>query len=162
MTSLNSLYSVLLDDDSFDFSSSSFPNAFLYAVFVMVDRDGYSGLQFDFFDPKSNKLISFSGDDYSCKVHEELLRGIPKPLVLDGLALDLDGFLDKVVELLQSESSSLKPSRIIAVLSGGLWNLTCMDEMLGMVQLKVDAMNLDVLSCRKGSLMDVVGFSRNS
>ena len=62
--------------------------------------------------------------------------------------------------VIKDNNSFLKPTKIIAILRDNRWNLTCMDDLLGIVRIHIDSLTDEFVSFDKGSLMDFMGIKK--
>ncbi len=61
---------------------------------------------------------------------------------------------------IKENGSSIKPTKIIAILKDNQWNLTCMDNALGIIRIKLNAITGEIQDFNKGSLMDFMGIKK--
>ena len=76
--------------------------------------------------------------------------------------VDIDDLEKLSKESINKNDSKIIPTKIIAVLQNNIWNLTCMDNSLGTVQIKLDAITGEEILFSKGSLMDIMKIKKVS
>ena len=163
------LYEELQDKKFFQDFKKQNPETFLYAGFFVLEIESSSEkLQLDFYDPKQKKIEIVEFPFEKIKVQENSLPGLEdftldsekiNPLNLE-LKIDIDDLENSVKKVLEKNNSKVSPTKIIAVLKDNVWNLTCMDNMLSVVTIKIDAGTGDEISFKKNSLLDIVKVKR--
>jgi hypothetical protein len=129
------------------------PDAFFCAGFLILDLENETEqIQLDYFMPREKKIAAFEFPFARVKIHDDEVKEITLQSL--DIGIDVDDLGPRCRELIKENGGNIVPTKIIAVLKGGIWNLTCMDNVLGIVQIKIDAGNGDVFSFDKGSLMD--------
>jgi len=128
------------------------PDAFFSTAFLILEKNREPKPQLDFFIPSEEKLSSFEHPYESFKVHDDKISNLQEQET--NIKIDIDNLFETVEGIIRNKSSNLVPNKIIAVLSKDLWNLTCMDSMLGMLRLKVNAKTTESSSPEKANLMD--------
>jgi len=73
---------------------------------------------------------------------------------------DIDDLESKCKQLIKENNSNITPTKIIAILKDDQWNLTCMDNALGIIRIKLNATTDELLEFNKGSLMDFMGIKK--
>jgi hypothetical protein len=134
-------------------------DAYFSAGFIIFDLSaGTEKTQLDFFIPSKNKVASFEFPFNEPKIHEDKIESMAKQ-ELD-LKVDIDDIITMCKEIIFEKNFKMNPSKIIAILRDNQWNLTCLDNVLGIVRIRVDAFTAEVISSEKGSLMDFMGFRK--
>jgi hypothetical protein len=135
------------------------PDAFFCAGFFIFDiKNSDEQIQLDFFIPKLKKIASFEFPFAAAKIHDDPIQeNSPQD---PAIKIDIDDVIAFSKKTIAIHESRLSPTKIIAVLQKGSWNLTCMDEALGIIRIKVDATTEEELSFDKGSLMDFMGIQK--
>jgi hypothetical protein len=135
------------------------PDVFFCAGFFIFDMKNESEqIQLDFFVPKLKKIASFEFPFAAAKIHDdEVLKSSPQD---PSVKIDIDDVINFSKKAIAKHDSRLNPTKIIAVLQKGSWNLTCMDDALGIIRIKVDATTEEEVSFDKGSLMDFMGIQK--
>lgn len=147
------IHSEIVGGEKFKRFISENSDAFLCSgLFVLESEEKASDkVQLNFYIPSEKKLASVDYPFGELKVHEEEVEEQEKLKDFGSLKLDvLD--LNNFVE----EKFGKKFNKIIAVLSKDAWDLTCLDGMLGMCRVKVDAYSGDILDESTGSLNDII------
>ncbi len=141
-----------------DFKSEN-SDSFFSAVFAILDVKGQSNqIQFDFFLPSLKKIASFNLGVSGVNIYDDEIKNM-KPQSVD-VGVDIKDLEEVCGAAIKKNGSMLVPTKIIAILRDGIWNLTCMDEALGIVRIKVDADSGKVEDFSKGSLMDFMGIRK--
>jgi hypothetical protein len=135
------------------------PDAFFSAGFFILNlADGSESIQMDFFIPSKKKIAAFEFPFGEAKIFDEEV-----PLMIEqsvDVKYDIDDLESVCRNAIKENGSAVNPTKIIAILKDGLWNLTCMDDALGIVRIKLDAASGDVMDFNKGSLMDFMGVKK--
>jgi len=138
------------------------PDSFFSAGFIIFDLENKTEkIQLDFFIPEKKRMAAFEfpfNNLTNPKVHEDEILEM-KEQFLD-LKIDIDDIEGVSRKFIRENGSGINPTKIIAIISNGVWNLTCMNDSLGIVQLKLDARSGEEVSFKKGSLMDFMGFKK--
>jgi hypothetical protein len=127
---------------------------YLCAGFFVLSDEGDKA-QLDFFIPSVKKIASCEFPFTCVRIHEDEILEMDELKDLENLKVDVLGLRGFV-----EEKSGKKFNKIIAVLQKGIWNLTCLDSMLGMVRMNVDAFSGEVLKNEKSNLMEMVRFEK--
>lgn len=142
------------------------PSAFFSAGFFVLDSESKNNkIQLDFFLPEKNKIAVFeypfapntSGDTEQRKepkIHEDKIEGM-LPQTTE-IKYDIKDVKQLAEETIKKNNSKITPTKIISILKNNQWNITCMDNCLGIVQIKIDAITGEQISFNKGSLMDIM------
>ncbi len=135
------------------------PNSFFSAGFFVLDLENKTEtIQLDFFLPEKKKVAAFEFPFKEPKIHEDKIEEMIEQS--PDVKIDIDDVEKVAKEKIRENNSQIIPTKIIAVLSKNQWNLTCMDNSLGIVQLKINAITGEQNSFNKGSLMDFMGVQR--
>jgi hypothetical protein len=148
------------------------PDSYFSAAFLILDLEkNTEEIQLDFYLPTLNKIAAFEFPFSKPKIHEEIIsiqnkKTVPtKPTPMKrqttSIKIDIDDLEKKSTELIEIYNSNIKPKKIIAILMKDIWNLTCMDNMLGIVRIKINAITEELLDFNKGGLMDFMGIRKN-
>lgn len=137
------------------------PESYFSIGFFILDLKSHNNIiQLDFFLPKEKKLASFEYPSFEFKIHEERVENLIRQSENPKIDIkDLEGISR---EIIQKNNSSLNPTKIIAILKGDEWNLTCMDGMLGIIKIKVNAITGEEISFGTGSFMDMIKIKKPS
>jgi len=148
------------------------PDAFFSAAFLILDLEyGTNQIQLDFYLPKQNEIAAFEFPFKAPKIHDNIISvskegqtapAKPKPMSKQTtkIKIDIDKLESKCKELIKENDSSIIPTKIIAILKDDIWNLTCMDNALGIVRIKINAVSGETQDFNKGSLMDFMGVKK--
>jgi hypothetical protein len=128
------------------------PDTFFCAGFFVISNDGDKA-QLDFFLPKENKIASFEYPFSSFKIYEDEIKEAEEQKI--GIAIDIKDLKEEVERILKKHDSEIKPTKIIAILKDNNWNLTCMNDALQLVRIKLNAKTKEELHFEKGNLMDI-------
>lgn len=135
------------------------PGAFLSAGFFILDlKDKTEKIQLDYFLPKESKVVGFEYPFVEARVFDDKIDGM-KVLSTD-LSVDVGNLEFVSNSIIKSNKSLINPTKIIAVLRDNEWNLTCMDDALGIVRIRINALTGEEISFDKGSLMDFMGIKK--
>lgn len=136
------------------------PTSYLCAGFFMIDLKNKSKdqIQIDFFLPQENKIVAF---EYPFDKFKKFEDTVPLIKELDtNIKLDIDSLEEECAKILKINKTNLVPSKIIAILKEDLWTLTCMDDMLGMSTIKINSKTGEVISFKKGTIIDMVSLKK--
>lgn len=147
------------------------PDTFFAAAFLILDlKNKTEQIQLDYFLPKQNNIAAFSHPFTEPKIHDDVIsvqkgQTVPakiKPMTKQTteIKIDIDDLEPKCKELIKENNSSIAPTKIIAILKDDIWNLTCMDDMLGIVRVKINAISGEAQDFNKGGLMDFMGIKK--
>jgi len=158
---LHQLLSDLKESEGYKTFKEQNPKAFFAAAFIILDIEkGTEQLQLDFFLPEKSKVAAFELPNETPRTHEDEIKEM-KPQSTE-IKIDIDDIKRKSQEIIAANDSAIKPTKIIAVLRDDEWNLTCMDNMLGIIRIRLDANTGEQKSFDKGSLMDFMGVKKTS
>jgi len=157
---LSALLSDLKESEGYKKFKSENPDTFFAAFFAILDLEkSTEQLQLDFFLPEKNKVAAFELPKEEPRVHEDEIKDMkPQPTEIK---IDIDNIKQKAQEIIEKNEAKLKPTKIIAVLRDNEWNLTCMDNTLGIIRIKLDANTGEQKSFDKGSMMDFMKIKKN-
>lgn len=116
-------------------------------------------IQLDFFLPSHNKIASFEHPYKEPKIHDDKIETM-QPQTTD-IKIDIDELEQICKKIIKEKNSLLIPTKIIAILKDDIWNLTCMDDMLGIIRIKINAITSELQDFNKGSLMDFMEIKKN-
>jgi len=137
-------------------------DSYFSAGFLILDLvESTEKIQLDFFIPSKKNVASFEFPFTLLKepkIHEDKIESMT-PQTTE-LKADIDDLIPMCKEVIFENQCSLKPTKIIAIIRDNQWNLTCMDNVLGIVRIKIDALTAKVISFEKGSLMDFMGIKK--
>jgi len=147
--------------DTYKNFKSENPDSFLSAGFFIFNlEEKTESIQIDFFLPKESKIVGF---EYPFKEPKKFDDNIVSMKELSpNIKIDLDDLELKCLEVIKKNESIIKPTKIIAILKEGVWNLTCMDNMLGIIRIHLNASTGEVIKFDKGSLMDFMGIKKGN
>jgi len=130
------------------------PDAFLAAIFAVLDDSGKDTYQLDYFIPSKNKIAisSYPFEDITIQPDE-----IKEAKVLSSeQKIDITQLRDKVEEIKnENELNKIKITKIIAILKDDNWSLTCLSPTLDIIQIAIDKEG-NTTKCKKAGLMDFV------
>jgi hypothetical protein len=146
----------LVKEISFNKSFIEFMNnhsdAYFSAAFFSSDFDGQSKqISLDFFIPSENKIAVLESPFYDVVIHEDEIIGMKEQATQ--LKIDADEVLGFCRDILQN-FEGFNPARMIAVLKEDIWNITVMNNTLGIIKIKLNAVSGEKISANKGSFMD--------
>ncbi len=145
---------------------------FFAAAFLILDLENKTEqIQLDFFLPSENKIAAFSHPFKEPQIHDNIISvskegatepAAPAPMQpqTTEIKTDIDNLESQCKEIIKENESALKPTKIIAILKDDIWNLTCMDNVLGIVRIKIFAISGETIDFNKGSLMDFMGMKK--
>jgi len=141
-----------------DFKEAN-PSSYLGVGFFIFDLiEKTETIQLDYYLSEEEKIVSFEflevDEVYSWKMkkHDEQIAVMKEQDV--EVKIDIDDLEVTVHEAFRDENILMKPTKLIAILKGDVWDVTAMDSMLGIARVKIDSMSGEILECRKESLMD--------
>ena len=131
-------------------------DAFFSAGFFIIDLEKKSEtLQLDFFIKSRKKVAAFEFPWKNPKIHDDKIESM-EPQDLNNLAFDIDDLEEKANESIKAHNGVLNPTKIIAIIKGNEWNLTCMDNSLGIIGIKYNSITGEETSYNSDSLMNIV------
>lgn len=147
------------------------PDTFFAAAFLILDLENKTEqIQLDYSLPKQNNIAAFSYPFAEPKIHDDIIsiqkgKTIPAEVPLMSkqttqIKIDIDDLKPKCKELIKENNSLMVLTKIIAILKDDIWNLTCMDDMLGIVRIKLNAISGELQDFNKGGLMDFMGIKK--
>jgi hypothetical protein len=129
------------------------PDTFFAAAFLILDLENETEqIQLDFFLPQQNKIATFSHPFSQPKIHEDKIENM-QPQTTE-IKIDIDHLEEKCKQLIKENNHPMNPTKIIAILRDDIWNLTCMDNALGITRIKINAISEKLKTFDKGSLTD--------
>lgn len=135
------------------------PSAFFAAAFFIIDlKQKTETIQLDFFLPEQKKIAGFEYPFVEAKIFDEEMKSMESQTT--DVKIDIDDLEPVCKEIIKNNDSLIIPTKIIAILKDNQWNLTCMDDMLGIVRIKINAINGEQIDFNKGSLMDFMGIKK--
>ncbi|MCK5449332.1 hypothetical protein KAI32_00535 [Candidatus Pacearchaeota archaeon] len=159
------------------------PSTFFSAGFFILDLESKTEkIQLDFFLPKQNRacpnqsksqisegrvcpnqsksqisegrIASFEYPFKEPKIYDEEIK--PMQPQTTEIKIDIDDLESTCKKIIKENNSLIIFTKIIAILKDNQWNLTCMDDMLGIVRIKLNAITGELIDFNKGSLMDMM------
>ena len=135
------------------------PNSYFCAGFFILDLEKREEkIQLDFFLPNEEKMSSFEFPFTEAKNHEEKIQ--PLKGQTTEIKIDIDDLEKTCKEIIKKNKSKINPTKIIAIIKEDNWNLTCMDNHLGIIRINVNALTGEETLFDKGSLMDFMGIKK--
>ncbi len=157
---LNQLIKELKETEIYKNFLKENPEAFFAVGFFILDLEKEKEtFQLDFFIQEKKQITSFEFPFKEAKLHEDKIENLEEQST--EIKIDIDDLKDEVRKRIIENNSSIVPTKIIATISKNQWNLTCMDNALGIVQLKINSKTGEQDSFNKGSLMDFMGIQKN-
>ncbi len=135
------------------------PDSFFAAAFIVLDtKNSNRQIQFDFFIPSSNKIASFNYEPNEMKIHDDKINNMQHQTT--NISIDIDRLKETCEKIIEKNKSRITPTKIIAILQNNIWNLTCMDDALGIVRIKINAISGEAKKFESGSLTDFMGIRK--
>jgi len=150
---LKSLIKELEEKEIYKKFLSENEGSYFTACFNVLDLHSNStNITLDFYIPKLKKIASFEFPFNEFKLHpDEIFDAKKQSLEIE---IDLDELRDICESYLEKKKVKIKFSKIIAILQNDIWNLTCMDDFLNVVRLKINAFSGEEIHFEKASLID--------
>ena len=171
---IKDLVNELQEKDSFKKFKTENSDAYFMAGFIILNLEENSEtIQLDYFIPSNKKIAAFEFPFGEPKIHDEVIS-VGKSGATEGkeipeikeqsleLKIDMDDLSSMCKEAIKENDSRLIPNKIISILKEDIWNLTCMDNVLGIVRIKINAITGEIIYFNKGSLMDFMGIKKKS
>jgi len=156
---LKDLISELEEKEFFKKFKSENPKIVFTAAFLTFNlSDESEKIQLDYFLPGMNRIAGAEFPFKEFRIYEDKIEKAKEQGI--DLALDIDDLKDFVLDAMKGKEVKIRPTKIIAVLQNDVWNLTAMDDFLGIIQIKVDAKNVKMISFRRESLIDFMGVQK--
>ena len=139
-------------------------DAYLCAGFFVLDLEqNINQQQFDY-SLKDGKIFTFSlneNDEVTIKEAETIEGKQSKlPEISKEIKIDLDRIQELVEKEMKKQEINSRINKIIAILqvheNKQIWNLTCMLEGFGILQVHVDTISGEILKFEKRSLFDFI------
>ncbi|MBT7102485.1 hypothetical protein HN935_03155 [archaeon] len=154
------LLNELTETEHYKNFKSQNPESFFAAAFFILDVETKTEkIQLDFFLPNQNKIASFEHPWNEAQIHDDEIK--PMQPQSTEIKIDIDDLESICKKTIKENESAIVPTKIIAILRDNQWNLTCMDNALGIVRIKIDATSSEQADFSKGSLMDFMGIKKN-
>jgi len=156
----------LQEKDSFKKFKTENPDSYFMAGFIILNiEENSETIQLDYFIPSNKKIAAFEFPFNEPKIHDEIIsvgksgvtegKKIPNiPEQILDIKIDIDDLKSICKKTILENDSRLVPTKIISILKENIWNLTCMDNVMGIVSVKINAVTGEVVNFNKGSLMD--------
>ena len=167
------LFNELQEKKCYKNFKSENPSAFFSAGFFVLDlKQKTETIQLDFFLPEQNRdcpnqikpqisegrIAAFEYPFKEPKIFDEEIKQMQSQTT--DIKIDIDDLEPTCKTIIKENNSSVIPTKIIAILKDNQWNLTCMDDVLGIIRIKIDAISGETLDFNKGSLMDFMGIKK--
>ena len=135
------------------------PSTFFSAGFFILDlKQKSETIQLDFFLPEQNKIVAFEHPFKEPKIFDEKIKQMQ--FQTTDIKVDIDDLEPICKTIIKENNLLIIPTKIIAILKDNQWNLTCMDDILGIVRIKLNAVTGEQVEFKKGSLMDMMGIKK--
>ncbi len=156
---IKDLIEELEEKDSYKNFKLSNPSTFFSAAFLVLDvKEKSEKIQLDFFLPEQNKVAAFEFPFGEPKIHDDEIKTMCPQNV--SVKIDIDDLEPICREVIKENGSAIILAKIIAVLKDDQWNLTCMDDMFGIVRMRVNSATGERSGFSKKSLMDFTSVLR--
>jgi len=148
------------------------PDTFFSAAFLILNLENKENqIQLDYFIPKKNQIAAFELPWTQPKIHDNIIsisksgqtepvKPTPMQKQTTKIKIDIDDLKKICNQIIKENNSSIVPTKIIAILKDNTWNLTAMDNALGIVRIKINATTEELIDFNKGSLMDFMGMKK--
>ncbi|MBT6690482.1 hypothetical protein HN903_02225 [archaeon] len=146
-------------------------DSYFSAAFLILNlEDKTEQIQLDYFLPQTKQIAAFAHPWTEPKIHDDIIsvkEGKTEPKKIEQMKhqtteikIDIDSLESECKKLIKENNSSIAPTKIITILKDDIWNLTCMDNMLGIVRIKINAISEELIDFNKGGLMDFMGIKK--
>lgn len=168
---LKDLIKELEEKEEYKNFKSQNPDSFFTAAFLILDlKERCEQIQLDYFMPKTKQIAAFSFPFQEPKIYDEIIsvksgKTTPKKIFemlkqKTELKIDIDDLESRCKEVIKENNSAIVPTKIIAILKDNVWNLTAMDDILGIARIKIEASTCELKDFSKGGLMDIMGIKK--
>ncbi|MCK4649624.1 hypothetical protein KAT36_00165 [Candidatus Pacearchaeota archaeon] len=169
---LQNLLQELQETSHYEAFQKQNPDSFFAAAFLILDTENkipqnpedipsdQKQIQLDFFIPSQNKIASFPHLSSEPKIHDDKIENMQLQTLK--IKIDINDIEPTCKQIIKENNSAISPTKIIAILRDNQWNLTCMDNALGIIRIKIDAISGETLDYNKGSLMDFMGIKKTN
>ena len=168
---IKDLVNELQEKNSFKKFKTENPDSYFMAGFLILNLEENSEtIQLDYLMPNGKKIAAFEFPFGEPKIHDEVISvkdgktvGKEIPEIKEQsieIKIDIDDLESICKETIKENNSILRPTKIISILKENIWNLTCMDNMMGIVRIKINALTSEIVDFNKGSLMDFMGIKK--
>jgi hypothetical protein len=140
------------------------PNSFFSIAFIILDLENKTEqIQLDYFLEKE-KIVSFEYPFNKPKMHEDIVPGGNKETTpqSSNIRIDIENLEEISKNIIEEKGVLITLTKIIAILKENKWSLTCMDNTLGIIKIKIDAMTGEVQEFKKDSLMNFIDIKKNN
>lgn len=171
---LKELLKELKSSKSFQDFQSKNQDAYFTTAFLILNTTSpeENQIQLDFFLPVQNQIAAFTHPfNQQPQIHSDIItvkNGQTTGKKIENMQkqstkinLDICDLENKTKQAIQENNSPINPTKIIAILSNDIWNLTCMDNALSIIRLKIKTQTQEVIEFNKGGLMDFMGIKKN-
>jgi hypothetical protein len=130
------------------------PDAYLTAVFVVLDDSGKDIYQLDFFIASKQKIAIATYPFEEIIIQPDEIKESGR---LDiNIVVDINQLRAKVDEIKSMENlEKVRVTKIIGILKEDIWNLTCLSSTLDIIKISLDKSG-EVIKCQKAGLLDFV------
>lgn len=155
---LKEMVRVLKEAESFNDFCKKYADAYMCAVFLILDEKKEQ-CQIDFFIPCLEKIASFEQPFESFKIYEDKIKKMQELNIKD-MEVDIENLAEVVEKEKKLNNINQKTTKIIAILKEDFWDLTCLDDFLGMLRIKVNAQTGFTKGFEKSSLIDFMSVKK--
>jgi len=158
---IKKLLEELEKNENFIKLKSKHPNLFFCTAFISNNLETKtSKTQLDFFLPSENKIVSFEHPFDNFKKYDDEIYEIKEQSA--EIKIDKSHLEKCVKKSIENNKCSLIPTQIIAILKNDEWNMTAINNSLGIVKIKYNAKTGEEKYFSKGSFMEFVKIDHNN
>lgn len=152
---IKNLIKELEEKQSYKNFKLKYPSAFFSVAFIILEfKNSKKQIQLDFFLPEKNRVASFDFPFGEPKIFDDEVKTMAPQS--SEIKIDIDDLAGICEKTTKEKGLATVLERVIAILRDGVWNLTCMDDMLSIVRMKVNATTGEVTDFSKGALADFI------
>jgi len=151
---ISSLIELIKEKEQFTKFMQENPDAYLTAIFLVLDDSGKDTYQLDFFIPEKQKIAIATYPFDEIIIQPDEIKESGRLSLIQ--VCDINQIRERVEEIkIQNNLEKIKITKIIGILKEDIWNLTCLSSTLDIVKIKIDKEG-NIRNCEKAGLLDFV------
>lgn len=133
-------------------------DAFLYAMFCILSSEEKEGdkIQFDFYTPSTKKIAYSEYPFDGIQVQNQESQVTSGKLELDNIEVDVEDLWGVVKKLQLEKQDTATIAKIMGILRGNAWELTCTTSTIDIMRIKINATNGECIDYKKENLANFI------